>query len=416
VSGAFVGLVLLALGALASVLLLGLLVLLGVAWIARVRNDRREARRRAIRRERAQHEEQLRQLGFAPSGDGSWTGELDGVEVVWFCRLEGDVPALVHRWSVSAPAGSLTLRPRGTLSAGRDLEVGDSRFDRRFLLRGSQADLALLTTPVREALLSLPDVTLAHGQLACSWGRFDLQDVHRLLALARALREQPPETAARLQQRAADPVASVRLRALLEATACDPALAARLAVGLRGDEDPSVRALCAAVLRDEGFADALSAPEVRAEVRAWATEAMLRSGSPAQRLAAGQALVREPWPLRREQGVALLRGAGPLAERGLIEALSEADAELLEPILLALREVAPPGSVAAVPALRARQARLSLLQEGLSQAIERTILSLQEQSGGVKGGLAVAGAPDAQGALAVAGGPGRLAQARQTER
>jgi hypothetical protein len=106
-------------------------------------------------------------------------------------------------------------------------------------------------------------------------------------------------------------------------------------------------------------------------------------------------------------GVGMGLGGAKIIEGvvALIEGVAVVDGERLGQLLLVLREV---GSVAAVPALRARQEQLSVLQGGLSSAIDHAVLALQEQAGGERGGLALAGSPEQQGALSVAGTAGAL--------
>ena len=71
---------------------------------------------------------------------------------------------------------------------------------------------------------------------------------------------------------------------------------------------------------------------------------------------------------------------------------------MLEVLLAALAEV---GTVAAVPALRARQGRLGLLQTRLARAFDQAVARIQQRAGGERGELALAAGPADSGKLSL---------------
>jgi hypothetical protein len=387
---------------------LGFAMVAGVAALVLYVN----AGERSLEREQQRRwGETLRHRGLTPGPDGTWAGAIEGSEVQYRARRVQEPKRVYtsHHWQVSAPSGSLYL---GAPGAGQDLRLGDRRFDARFSLKGELADLALLTPRARALLLELPVVWCRDGTLACQLREFDPRALNSLLEVAREMRRMPPDPAGRLRQAVTDPEPEVRLRTLAAAAELDPALGAELAGPLQQDEDRSVRGLAEVLLREDGLEATATSREASLELRLWAVRVLHKAATPQQRLTVGRALLCQSFASLQAGGLELLRPLGSGWEPALIEGIATVDGEILGQILLALREV---GSVAAVPALRARQKELSVLQGGLSRAIDHAVLALQERAGGERGGLALAGSPGQQGALSVAVPAGALSRARGIE-
>jgi hypothetical protein len=382
----------------------GLMVGFVVALFSLAAAERRQEQEASRRRAEALHE-----LGFVPDPSGRWTGSFEGTLVHYRSQQVQDRKKhyTLHHWGISVPTGSLYLGANGIVALGQDLRVGDPRFDGRFVVGGEPEDLVLLTPRARELLLWLPGAACKDGRLTSQSRSFEPQTPEVLLELARTMLQMPPDLPGRLRLAVTDPAPAVRLRSLAAAVERDLALGRELAASLRQDEDASVRGVAEALLREDGLVDLLLSGEVDMPQRLWAARVLVREGSPAQRLGAGQALLGKGSTLQ-SAAVALVRSLGDEGEPLLLAEIDSAEGEVLGQILLALQEM---GSVAAVPALRARQARLSVLQGGLSKAIDHTVLVLQERAGGERGGLALAGSPEQQGALSVAPDRGALSPA-----
>jgi hypothetical protein len=360
-----------------------------------------------LARSRAQREAEMRALGLSPAGGSAYAGEIDGMAVQYRLRRikSGKRRVTLHGWWVAVPTGALFLRPEVLIELGSDQRVGEATFDRQFVVRGGPAELAFLTASVRQALLAERGVKIEAGELGHEQSHFDPQALRRLLPLARTLHELPAEPSARLRLATDDPAPAVRLRSLGALAELDPAQGVERATSLQQDQDSSVRALAELILDEDQREPTATSSEAPLELRLWAGRALIRTGTSSQRARVARSLLCQPLVSLQGLGLELARSAGPEGEPALIEGVAVVDGERLGQLLLVLREV---GSVAAVPALRARQEQLSVLQGGLSSAIDHAVLALQEQAGGERGGLALAGSPEQQGALSVAGTAGAL--------
>jgi hypothetical protein len=379
---------------------LGLLFLamLPATWFVLVLEDQQD-------RERHRKHTQLLALGMSDTEEG-YRGNLDG----WPLRYHPS-----SGWGAEVAVGTLVVYHEGLCAAGSDTRTGDPAFDQRFTVWGDMTDVARLTAPVRAQLLYLlrerPQTPL-RIEGGCVWVASPrLHPLDRALAIevARLLSRGLSDPYKRLQHMATqDPSPLVRKQALGAVARQHPELVQDLAALLLRDADPVVRAHAALVLRAPGelcwVATQRGLPR---ELRWSAATTLLDVGDPAQRLWVGERLAREgalgagAAGLER-QGVTLLQSVGPQGESALLSLLPVADGELLRYVVAVLGEV---GSIAAVPALRARQAELSLLQNGLLAAIDHAIQKIQAASGGEPGRLALAGSP---GALSLA--PGSLAE------
>jgi hypothetical protein len=329
---------------------------LAALWIVLAMLALSGAFRRVLLKTRDQQRAELSDLGLDLGPDGEWTGTIDGT-LLRHGLPRGASPPQAHAWQVSVLTGGLILYSHRVLGTEAPQSTGDPSFDARYLSRGTPAERSLLTSAVRRALLGLSQARLSDGELECEASPTP-DSLRAVLRVVRALQELPPDPADRLRQMAGSPHAGVRLQGLRLAAELDPALALEL-------------------------------------------------GPAERRRKEGLALLGEIDPALQSAGVALLRSLGPEADQAMIEVLPKLDGELLEQIARALGEV---GSVAAVAPLRSRQARLSVLQGGLSQTLDRAVLSIQARARGERGGLAVAGPVQEEGALSVAGTAGALSQ------
>jgi hypothetical protein len=357
----------------------------------------------------AKREAELRSMGLVSAGAGHG-GRVAGIGLYYQTRDEVEPhPHTAHLWQVEVPTISLSLASSGPASA-QDKYLGDPKFHAQFRVRGGPTELAMLDSSVRARLLGLPGAWLQGGQLGCRMEHFDPRIVPYLLRVAQEMRAMPSDPVGRLQRGLLDPVAGVRLQTLASASRLDPQLGVALAQQARHDPDAVVRALASILLVDEGIEGALAVESLPLELRVWGSQVLLRVGRPEQRLRVGQALLGHPEVSLQNAGLELLRSLGSEGERALIEALSRVDGALLGQVAAALAAV---GTAAAVPALRERQAELSLLQRGLSGILERAVLSIQERAGGTVGGLALASAAE-QGAVSVAPARGALSPREPT--
>lgn len=141
------------------VLVVAILVGLGVVGVAAVLAFFLFRRSRAP--EGPDRAEVLRDLGFVPSGAGSWTRKFQGTAIV-FSEAKG------WRWTIRLPRyNTLSVvveeRASGRVPDGRVFEVDDSDFDARFVVASELAAqaIALVTNhAVRKALLAMPFVSL----------------------------------------------------------------------------------------------------------------------------------------------------------------------------------------------------------------------------------------------------------------
>jgi hypothetical protein len=352
-------------------------------------------------------------LGLGYTGRGTFSGAVENWPVRYTSRLveQDGVSTRVHGWGAWVPSGTLQLASRKGSAHRAGPLTGDRRFDRRYAVRGDLFDLAWLTAPVREMLMQVRcRVRLDGDYLWFESEVFRPELLHQAISVARALSAGFTDPQCRLSAFATgDPMPSVRRRLLIEAAARGLPEAATLARASFEDEDEVVRAEAAIVLQDpERMLEAAADRELPLELRRRAAAALL--SAPAEhRLAAGEALSR--MPSMRGAAVALLRSMGAQGEAGLLELVPRVDGEMLGHVVAALAAV---GSVAAVPALRARQSSLTLLQSGLRAALDHAVLTIQSGAKGERGTLSLAGAPGAEGALSLASADttGALAIAR----
>jgi hypothetical protein len=347
-------------------------------------------------------ESEVRTLGMRRLGPGHYEGELDGTPMQYRQLRDARLKAPRHRWQATVPTGELSLRARGE----------EPDFDRRFLVRGGPEALSFLVPRVRKSLMALPGVRLEAGALQIECQTFDIRPLRELLALARVLRHLPSDPIERLKLGAQDDTAEVRFRSLAALAERDPTAGAALAQRLLSEEDGLVREMAELVLYEERLEPVACAELARLELRLWAGRTLSRTGSSQQQARVARVLLGQPELSLQSLGVELARAAGREGEPALLEVLSRAEGEVLEQILLVLREV---GSAAAIPALRERQARFSVLHRGLSSTLEQTVRVLQKASVGERGRLALAGEPGQEGALAVAAQQGALSPARSRE-
>jgi hypothetical protein len=283
----------------------------------------------------------------------------------------------LHRWSISVGTGSLSLCSR--LEPEESLQTGDPYFDRHFVLGGEVADRSWLTPAVREALRRLLpcSVRLEGGVLWADDCALQPQVAERLAAVAQALAQVPTDRGERLQAWLERVPPERKGEAYVGLAAQEPALALALARDLARGPSPQLRERAELLVR--GTRGELL-PERAVEERLWVARV-------------------------------LAEGHDASAEALLVSLLPELEGEGLAQGAALLAMV---GSVQAVPALRARQARLPMGRISSTRRIDEAVAAIQQRAGGAPGGLAVAGTPDAQGALAVAAAArGAMSQERR---
>lgn len=349
----------------------------------------------------------LQARGLSPSGD-AFSGQLSGYEVR-YQRLETGEGAS-HRWETPMPIG-LSLWPRAGLSPAEQ-ETGDRLFDRHFsILWRSAADLTWLASPVRAALVRASDLSprLEEGALSVQSRVFRSSDLDVLLSIARAFAERPADAASRAGELLSDPMPPVRWSCLRALAQRDPKLVLPLARSLLRDEDEGVRAISAVLLEDaSALWLAATSRAVPPDLRRLAADHLARCGSVEQRRHAGIELARDPALV--EAAIPLLISVGPSAESALVEIVERADGEALRRVAAAL---AAEGSPRVLPALRERKERLSLLQSGLSAALDEAIDAICARTGAGPGALSIVAE---SGALSVAAEPGALSRPDQSRR
>jgi hypothetical protein len=329
----------------------------------------------------------------------------NGAEVLYQRQIDNNAEGVRNGFGLVLPAPSLQvhrLRPFGPSAHA----TGDPAFDEVYGVSGDPVDLALLTAPVRSALLSLSTerAEIVDGTLWVERASYD-EELFRWLSrsfwTAHPARD---DAEGRLWEVACDPVPGVRVEALRWAcTHGDTALTAAIASSLAGDPEREVRGMAALVTGDgPALLAVVRSGEVSRPLRYYAAKALIDRGAVADRLDAAQVLAGLPEPALQRCAVDLLRSLGREGEPVLVDLLRTADSDALRAVVAALSEV---GTVAAVPALRSRQAALSVLRSGLLREIDAAIASIQ------------AGAVAPAGALALADdrGAGTLALAASTE-
>lgn len=353
-------------------------------------------------------------LALTEKRAGTHAGKVDNWPV-HFCTKRGqrgDQRIVTHCWGAEIQTDTLKLAQR----MGRRSRqiIGDPDFDRQLVVKGTLDDLSFLSARLRQLLLPLSfsvGIRIDKGILWIEHEWFSLIYQQQALALAQILSQAPRDPDARLIAMATtDPVASVRRHLLALAAIERPAQAIAIASILRDDEDPSVRTEAALVLLEpEGLLEVITQMTAHPKQRQQAAKLLLRSGSHRQRAIAGEFLAQAQYAFA-PVALALLRSAGALGESGLLILLRRARGELLGHVVAALGEV---GSVTVVPALRRRQAGLSMLQSGMSSAIDYAVLRIQADSGGQRGGLAIVEAIHETGALSLMTQRGGLSLAEE---
>jgi hypothetical protein len=392
-------------------------------------------------------------LDFTPS---TWrssaliAGTLHGVSVVvdHYTRRAGKSSETFTRARASGPLpADLSLAVEGLGSAlgklfkGEDVQVGDTFFDGRALVRGDTFDtLARLDAAGRDAVLDAlaADVQVADGEaVTLKRGHVDHAEeleamLQNVLAVVRAL-DHGGDPGARLARAvAADPSVGYRLRAL-EAlvTRRDPAVADAARAAL-DSEHPPLRLQAAMALGAEGAPvveavadDPALSPAVRLDAIGWlgrnhpAPDPVLKriaaDPSAAVVAAAIEALTRRSKPTPLDTLVRHSTADDPSLRAHVARALAahkqEAAAEavaltllqddVVEVAIAAARALVRVGSVRAVQPLQARGEGL-LTSGDLKQATRAAIEAIQSRLGDVqRGGLSIAADAGPRGGLAV---------------
>ncbi len=365
-------------------------------------------------------------------------------------------------WVLAVAAGaerrriprSLVLRAEPALAgvtrilARDEIVTGDDAFDRAVSVRGSTAEaLAALSRPARLALRGL----LQRGSLDVRDGRVEMRlrlggdepesdrfVARRAAALVAALALAPGEVPARLARNAlSDRVPGVRLRSLeiLQRTMAGDPEQVRATRGALGDADAGVRLAAARFAGDEGIAALRGLVEEESAEPAVRREALvvLELLQPAERAVEALAALRPDAIASAEVRHAFLTAVGRLrvaTHRPWIEsllddrdvptacaaaaALGDLGDVVVEPALLralgrvspdvkaaAARSLARVGTVAAVEPLL-RFAKDVWADPPLREAAQDAVAAIQARLDGAEaGGLTLADAPDARGALSV---------------
>lgn len=364
----------------------------------------------------------LLHLGFGYDRQRGWQRISPGGATLAYRRVHRSASGEVrHELGVAVSHTGLRIARAspGSGPAGAR-RTGDPEFDAHYRVSGAPEDRALLTAPVRAALVRIArcgwgEVWLRDGMFWVARGRLDARLMQPLAALGRALGAAPVAATERLRRLAQDPEPAVRVNAYLWIAARrDRHLMDEVGWPALGARDRTVRAAAALALQAVGriepevwtaIVDAALSPDVPTPMRTRAAAVLAACGSDGACLRTGEILAAEA--AMRHAAVELLRAAGARGEPALLRMVRDGDQALLALVLRALTRM---GSAVAVPVLRERQRELSVLQRGVSRAIDHTVRAIQLRVGGVVGGLTLAAVAPQRGALSLAPGQrsGRL--------
>jgi hypothetical protein len=368
-----------------------------------------------------------------------WTPRLRARAGQVYARIEtlGDKGRFA-RISIEAPAPpdfqSVTIRAQTSLEIGREIEIGDRRFDDAFFIQGpARLVHALLDAEGRRLLINMKDagVMITGGELqAIATGPQEVADVlsrllrarkhfappihvlqrlvenaagdpepgvrlQNLLLLVREL-SWSPETRGALLKACSDPVAEIRLRAARELGAEAHGVLQELAERLE-DDDVSAEALLL-LDREMPFERLNGILGLALRRRRLRTARVCLASIGRRGAAAGVDLVAKV--LEREQGELASAAAdalgaigSPAAEPALIEALQRDDADLR---VAAARALGRGGTAAAVPPLMEAAERSGVGRE-LRRATRQAIAEIHSRlQGASPGQLSLAGAEAGQ--------------------
>jgi len=310
--------------------------------------------------------------------------------------VSGGLPTDIHLGRAGLIA-SVSDRSLASV-AGHDVDIGSSRFDERFVIKGEpRALFALLDLEVRERFASAIDGGWTFQNGAWSFEIFGMPGeaksklaIKEGVELATWLRERADrDLLPRMLERIHfDPEPGVRRRALgslaAEGGQRDPTVMA-LFEELRDDADPEVRFLAAKGRED---ADALIAmalhPTLDTALRIGALGVLAAMVEPRFMTVLSTLMLAPERPAveLRRAAIGMLGPFGAEAEALAIDALADPDVRVREAAVRALRAV---GTARAVPTLRALSGP-PILERAANQAV----LDIQARIGVDGGGLALA--------------------------
>jgi len=308
----------------------------------------------------------------------------------------------------------LELGPEGILSriVGEDMSTGDTKFDRKVVVKGPvELVSTLLDEVTRAALLervgdgwALHEATWTYRSSRSLGGEIE-QVISEGLECARAIRAamrvQPERLVEKVIGAGSTQMRQASLDRLVRLYRDHPEVPRGLAAAL-GDSDPGIRLTASRALGDAESLYSLAADErVSPAVQVGAFEAgvaLLPGHETAKRLVsewAGRVDERRG-PFVRAAIVACVTVLPDAAERLLMVAVGDVDDEVA---LAAVQGLGAVGSVAAVPVLTTR--RDGVFGSAVGRAAQEAILAIQARASGAEAGaLALAGEG---GGLALAG-------------
>ena len=324
--------------------------------------------------------------------------------------LPRDSVALPFPWALAFATG-----PSGP-------RLGDREFDERWLVRGTVAERAYLTAPIRHSLSRASGcVEIRNGWLVLEEGApTELSYVelsgrlHELASLSDAFWEGVRCPTRRIEDQVLrEPVAGVRWRALAALTRERPYLARRLAFRALLDGNSEVRGVAARVARVGGALAALALDEsVALPVRRAAARDLLALPDPERQLVVAEGLQAHPDAVLERFSARLAASVGPAGEPILLAHLERGTGPVLR---AAVHGLSRTGGVRALRPLRrlmARSARLGTLYPEVRAAVDVLVARCAVRAGGLalvhgggRAGDVALATPTPAGSLSLAAGP-----------